>query len=222
MLASKALLARFPFFDKSCSRNRRHPIKFLLSDLYPHNDLWSRSCAKSDNLDYVDVPVDATRAPKDLARRGGGDADKHIRTFFLAFHHFDETSAKRVLEDAIENADGIGIFELQNFDLGSLFTITMLWPLTWLVTPFLQPTWTTLLFTYLIPIIPFVLVVDGYVSSWRTRSFDHVKHLVAQAEQQLRMDGKTPPTWTWEHGSRTHTWPGGKMYWITGRKTSSG
>jgi hypothetical protein len=31
------------------------------------------------------------------------------------------------------------IFELQKFDLGSLLTITGLWPLTWIYTPWLRP-----------------------------------------------------------------------------------
>jgi hypothetical protein len=32
------------------------------------------------------------------------------------------------------------VFELQRFDLGSLLTVTGLWPLTWLFTPTLKPT----------------------------------------------------------------------------------
>jgi hypothetical protein len=33
---------------------------------------------------------------------------RHFRTFFLAFHHFDEDMAVRVLKDAMEGGDGIG------------------------------------------------------------------------------------------------------------------
>jgi hypothetical protein len=32
----------------------------------------------------------------------------------------------------------------------------------------------TLIFTYLIPIVPFILVLDGYVSAYRSREFEHV------------------------------------------------
>jgi hypothetical protein len=32
----------------------------------------------------------------------------------------------------------------------------------------------TLFFTYIIPIVPIILVLDGYVSAYRTRSFEHV------------------------------------------------
>ena len=35
---------------------------------------------------------------------------------------------------------GNSIFELQKFDIGSLLTITGLWPLSWIFTPTLRPT----------------------------------------------------------------------------------
>jgi hypothetical protein len=84
------------------------------------------------------------------------------------------------------------IFELQEFNLGSLLVITGLFPLTWLATPFLRPSPSEsspttsglrspstpsavqLFFTYIVPIIPLILVLDGYVSAYRTRTFAHV------------------------------------------------
>lgn len=36
------------------------------------------------------------------------DKDLQFRTFFLAFHHFDEEMAVRVLKDAMKSSDGIG------------------------------------------------------------------------------------------------------------------
>jgi hypothetical protein len=54
--------------------------------------------------------VDATRAERELIGVAGkaDDASRHFRTFFLAFHHFDEQGAQAVIRDAMENADGIG------------------------------------------------------------------------------------------------------------------
>ncbi|KAH8082398.1 hypothetical protein HD553DRAFT_351293 [Filobasidium floriforme] len=154
-------------------------------------------------------------------RRSKRQRQRHFRTFFLAFHHFDEDMAVRVLKDAMEGGDGIGIFELQKFDLGSLLTITGLWPLTWIYTPWLRPSLLTLIFTYLIPIVPFILVLDGYVSAYRSREFEHIRYLAKIAHDQLVLDGKTPrggKPWVWEEGSETHTWPGGKAYWVVGKR----
>jgi hypothetical protein len=101
----------------------------------------------------------------------------------------------------------------------------------------------TLFFTYIIPIVPIILVLDGYVSAYRTRSFEHVgphvftaiphrplantflprqiKHLASQATLELARKGVEPTggkEWVWESGSRRHTWPGGRMYWFVGRR----
>lgn len=55
--------------------------------------------------------VAATLANNSTRRRKGAtehSEKRHFRTFFLAFHHFDEDMAVRVLKDAMEGGDGIG------------------------------------------------------------------------------------------------------------------
>ena len=47
-------------------------------------------------------------APAKLRSDGREKRQRHFRTFFLAFHHFDEDMAVRVLKDAMEGGDGIG------------------------------------------------------------------------------------------------------------------
>lgn len=55
----------------------------------------------------------STNTSTSTKRRKGGlenehSEKRHFRTFFLAFHHFDEDMAVRVLKDAMEGGDGIG------------------------------------------------------------------------------------------------------------------
>jgi hypothetical protein len=62
---------------------------------------------------YIDAPVDATNAPKhflegSISRTSQTSKTCTMRTFFLAFHHFDEEGAKRVLMDAMEHSDAVG------------------------------------------------------------------------------------------------------------------
>ena len=80
------------------------PIKVLLSDIHPHLNAWEPLAAESpsQSLSFLPYPVDATRAPAAL------NEQRHLRTFCLAFHHFGEEGARRVMEDAMRTADGIG------------------------------------------------------------------------------------------------------------------
>ncbi len=82
-----------------------------------------------------------------------------------------------------------------------------------------------LFFTYLIPIIPLILMTDGYVSAWRTRSFPHTMHLANLAQKRVNLerarDGEGEVRWKWESGRTRHTWPGGHMSWVVGRREVS-
>lgn len=106
------------------SQNRlqtsRPSIPFLLTDLHPHLSSW-KSLTKSSptsSLSYISSPVDATRFPPGITssslsadpkdEEGVNKAQKNFRTFCLAFHHFDEDGARRVLEDSMRSSEGIG------------------------------------------------------------------------------------------------------------------
>ena len=76
------------------------PVPFILTDLYPDMNAWKAIVKKSENITYVERPVDATKA-KRLAAPGR----KECRTFNLCFHHFDDGAAKAVLRSAVQEAD---------------------------------------------------------------------------------------------------------------------
>jgi hypothetical protein len=131
------------------------------------------------------------------------------------------------------------IFELQEPSLSSFITLLFLFPATMVLTPFVRPnlsefapvpiyaclrpeltTPATLLFTYLIPIIPLIVMVDGWTSAYRTRSLAHILHLANQAAMSISLEGgkEGEVEWKWESGRRMHTWPTGHMNWIVGRR----
>ncbi len=65
-----------------------------------------------------------------------------------------------------------------------------------------------LFFVYIIPIVPFVLVFDGLISSLRTRTAGEVEVL-------LRTCGAVDTAdWTVHSGSETFLWPCGHLTWI--------
>ncbi|KIR96365.1 hypothetical protein L804_06200 [Cryptococcus deuterogattii 2001/935-1] len=117
----------------------------------------------------------------------------------------------------------INIFELQECDFESvMMIILMLAPLTWIFMPFQRPNIRTLIFTYLIPLIPFILVLDGLISVYRTRSPSHILHLANLATLSLALEGEDKVIgdmdWKWEHGAERHTWPFGRLVWVIGRR----
>lgn len=88
--------------------------------------------------------------------------------------------------------------------------VSLLWPLAMLLAPFYF--WQSplhLLFTYLIPAVPFVWVFDGYISSLRTRTVGEVEDLMRRAvgDDEFRY-------WKVRSGEEVHTLLIGKLYWL--------
>ncbi|KAI6714216.1 hypothetical protein JHW43_003253 [Diplocarpon mali] len=184
-------------------------VQFILTDLHPHIPDWTDASKCSENLTFVSDPVDAANAPLSL---NGADGRKIFRLYNLAFHHFEDKLAMAILRNTLETADGFGIFELQERTVSSLVTMIAMGLLMFGITPFYF--WRSpghLFFTYIIPIIPFVLVFDGYVSSLRTRSADEVQALMKEC-------GASCDGWTVKSGQAQHTFPTGYMTWVIGVK----
>ena len=78
------------------------PAPFILTDLYPDLNAWNSIVRKSENISYIEEPVDATKA-----RRLAAPGRKECRTFNLCFHHFDDPAAKAVLRSAVQEADAL-------------------------------------------------------------------------------------------------------------------
>ncbi|KAK3303230.1 uncharacterized protein B0T15DRAFT_401767 [Chaetomium strumarium] len=192
------------------------PIQFVLTDLHPHTDLWTRAAAKSPNISYVSDPVDAARVPRDLIGGYRREGKKVFRLFNLAFHHFDDELARRILRDTVDGGgDGFGIFELQDRGIAG-FTACCLFGLGILiVAPYYAWLWRAplaLFFTYAVPILPFVLVFDGWMSCLRTRTPDEVEALLRTCGAEG--GEKEIAKWEVKSGSEMFMWPVGKVNWI--------
>ena len=75
-------------------------VRFVLTDLWPDLEAWKGIASRSENISYVERPVDAIKA----VRLSGPEA-KECRMFNLSFHHFDDVAAEKVLTSAVESAD---------------------------------------------------------------------------------------------------------------------
>jgi len=143
-----------------------------LTDKYPNvNALRCAVGEGGDSIRLVESPVDAMNVPSELTG---------FRTLFTSFHHFRPGDARSVLADAVRKDEGIGVFEYTERNWLVWALPTLLIPLfVWLCTPFIRPfRWRRLLWTYLVPIVPFVAMWDGFVSNLRTYSVGELGRLV--------------------------------------------
>ena len=75
-------------------------VEFVLTDLWPDIKAWKEITSRSENISYIEQPIDATKGVR-LATSEG----KECRMFNLSFHHFDDAAAEKVLTSAVESAD---------------------------------------------------------------------------------------------------------------------
>jgi hypothetical protein len=98
---------------------------------------------------------------------------------FSSFHHFPPAQARAILQSAIDARQGIGIFEITS-RTATAIGMMFLWFLTpFLFTPSVRPfRWSRLFCTYVLPIIPLVLLFDGLVSCLRTYRTRELRDLI--------------------------------------------
>jgi hypothetical protein len=151
-----------PWLDLS---RRFHPdakvIHILLTDKYPNLAAFQNVRVASENhIAFCPNSVDAMKVPGDL---------EGFRTMFTSFHHFPPEEARAILQNAVDAGQSIGVFEITR-RAPSIIALMFPWALMpFAFTPLIRPfRWSRLLYTYVIPIIPLVLLFDGVVSCLRT------------------------------------------------------
>jgi hypothetical protein len=146
-------------------------LQIWLTDKYPNLEAFQSVSASSDHhITFYSEPVDAMNVPGAL---------KGLRTMFTSFHHFPPEDARAILQNAVDAGESIGIFEATKrapSTIGLIFAGILL---MFLHTPRIRPfRWSRLLWTYLIPVIPLVLLFDGVVSCLRTYRPQELREIV--------------------------------------------
>jgi hypothetical protein len=163
------------------------PPEVFLTDKYPSTrELDEPGSTTLTRIHYVKQSVDATQIPKNL---------QGFRTLFSSFHHFDRNQARRLLQDSVDRKQCIGIFEAPGRHALTLLSLFFIPIAVWLFIPFRRPfRWSRLVWTYLIPVTPFVLFFDGFVSCLRAYSIEELEEMISG----LRGSG-----YRWEIGEET-------------------
>jgi len=151
-------------------------IHVTLSDLFPSLLVYQYLHLKTNGgISYISTSVDACNVPSEL---------EGFRTLFSGFHHFEPKKGFAVLKNAVDSRMGIGIFDGGNRSLWMILLIILAHPiLLFLCTPFFRPfRISRLIFTYLIPIIPFCTIWDGIFSISRLYKTDEMLQLAKEAD----------------------------------------
>jgi hypothetical protein len=147
-------------------------VPVLLTDLYPNRPALEEAVRISAGaVTYEPEPVDATCVPERLTG---------MRTLFNAFHHFRPAAATAILRDAVQARQPVAVFELVSRDPPALFGMVLAPLAVLLLMPTIRPvrvSW--LILTYLLPLVPLLVLWDGLVSCLRVYSPDELRELVA-------------------------------------------
>lgn len=175
-------------------------IQVFLSDLYPNPASWRRLEEQfPGNANGVETPVDVLRLPPQ---------NTGLLTMFSALHHFSPEMIGGLLTHVAQRrqpalfCDGGGIKPVLLGGVG-------LMPFLFLVaTPFLRPFRAgRLLFTYLLPLVPFCTLWDGAVSILRLYSFQSLQKLAAAC---------STPGYQWRAG-KFRKFAGVYVYYLEGK-----
>jgi hypothetical protein len=162
------------------------PLTVVLTDKFPSGVLSARLGA---GVSCVSFSVDAACVPEAL--RG-------FRTIFSSFHHFPDTVARAVLADAVQRSEGFATAEVTSRTLRAFATIWLMPLFAWLLTPQMRPfRWSRLVLTYLVPVIPLVVLWDGLVSCFRTRTPEELLALTTSFSQYDWQAGYARGKGTW-------------------------
>jgi hypothetical protein len=142
-----------------------------LTDKYPNHAASERVQKLNGNgLRYFVKSVDARNIPRELQR---------FRTMFTSFHHFPPEEARAVLQEAVDHRQGIAVFEVPRRSILTIFGCLFIPIITLLAGPFIRPfRWSRLFWTYLLPVAPIILCLDGIVSCLRAYSETELSELI--------------------------------------------
>ncbi|MCG8349722.1 MAG: hypothetical protein MI924_18305 [Chloroflexales bacterium] len=149
-------------------------LTFVLTDRFPHQTVTESVDSHAADNNVFTVAADARAAPI---------GPSVFRTIFTGFHHFPPDEARTLLHDAVAQRHGIAIFEATQRRPAAMLLVCLSTLSVLLTTPFIRPwRWSRMFWTYVVPLVPLVVLFDGIVSCLRTYTLDELRELIAQAD----------------------------------------
>jgi hypothetical protein len=160
------------------------PLRVTLTDRFPNAAAFRRLRTVSGGaIDFSVEPVDAQSIAPALCG---------FRTMFSTLHHFTPDEIVAILRDAASRGQGIGFFELAKRRPRTIVYACFMPLAAIFLVPFMRPfRFARLIWTYLLPVIPFVLLWDGVLSCLRAYTPEELREIAARAGAK---------DYTWEIG----------------------
>ncbi|MGH9740077.1 MAG: hypothetical protein ACRD4X_16065 [Candidatus Acidiferrales bacterium] len=160
------------------------PIEIVLTDKYPNLRAFEHArYASRGAISYSAEPVAAAQIPPQLSG---------FRTIFSSFHHFSPREVVAMLQDAADRRQGFGAFEGARRRVLTMLAVIFVPAAALITAPFIRPFhFSRLFWTYLLPVIPLILFIDGILSCMRAYS---------PAEMIELCDRVVAPGYVWDAG----------------------
>ncbi|CAL2102446.1 conserved protein of unknown function [Tenacibaculum sp. 190130A14a] len=172
-------------------------VNLLLTDLYPNIAVINRiNNANKEYIHYQQESLNATDFK---------NAPEGLKTMMNSFHHMPPKNAQKILQTAQENKQPILIYEMGENNIPTLLwwlllpiSMAIMILMVLFMTPFTKGvTIKQIIFTYLIPIIPFIYAWDGQASLVRMYTFSDIKNYL------LKNLKNNSYTWTIDHAKNS-------------------
>ena len=166
------------------SETELNSLQIFLTDKFPNQVTVEKVASEADpHISYLPQPVDALKVPVDLAG---------FRTIFSSFHHFNTKQASLILQNAVDDGEGIAIFEVARPRILTMALTTLMFVAGFASALFMRPIRLARLFwTCVVPVVPLVLFLDGVVSCLRAYTPKQLWEMVSSLRSR---------EYTWEVG----------------------
>lgn len=174
----------WPWLHSVLREQSAAPVEVMLTDKYPNLAAFRHARRSSCGaVSFFGQSVDAGRIPPLLSG---------FRTVFSSIHHFRPETAQAILQDAADHRQGIAVFDVARRSAWTI-AVTLAVPFAALAAvPFVRPFRLSRLFwTYVLPVLPAVLLIDGILSCLRAYTPEELGNLCARI---------SAPGYSWEAG----------------------
>jgi hypothetical protein len=146
-------------------------VKITLTDLHPHFNSEFVNITTNGVINYHPQALSALSAIREL---------NGIHLMFSAMHHFNEKELSKILQCAIDNEQTVAFFDYsQRKFVMELFAVICGVILLFLMSPLIHPfSWKRLLFTYIVPLVPIILITDSIISRLRAYRLSELNDLL--------------------------------------------
>ena len=169
--------------DSQLNKQRFADVSFLLSDIQPHSEFVDKFNKSDDaRFRYIEQSIDVTKTKEEF---------NYPKIFINSFHHLSPVQVEGVLKENFDARNEIIIMEyVRNSFLGYLSMFVG--PLVVLLTlPFivrLKHLPVMVLFTYIIPLFPLMMLWDGVVSCKHEYSVGRLKKIIELAGLKFKIN----------------------------------